>query len=111
MNQNIFEYFNGERKVFGDPLAILRDFTGACEGDPNELFRLTQSENPAQAVPATRSYLAAAREALKMVPFSTSDGSGATDEVVYSVMESFFDWWSKKKSTFESEPTSLPPTV
>lgn len=109
MQTDIFEYFNGKDKKFGDPLLILERFSEQC-GDAQELFALTQSENPLQAIPATRKVIEAARAAFKMVPFCEDTGAGATNEVVYSVLTSFFAWWSKKKSSTDTSPTSQPPT-
>ncbi len=108
MDKNIFQYFNGERAVYGDPLVILRVFTGRCEGDVEGVFELSQSENPDQSIRASERIIAAAREAFKMIPFSEETGAGATDEVVFSVLGSFFEWWSKKKRSGESKPTSEP---
>lgn len=110
MNKDIFQYFNGERSVFGDPLVILRVFTRQCEGDVEGVFKLSQSENPDQSITASEKIIRAAREAFSMLPFDTDTGAGATDEVVFSILGSFFEWWAKKKSSTESKPMSDPPT-
>lgn len=109
--KDIFQYWNGERAVYGDPLVILRIFTAQLDGDVDGTFKLSQSENPAQAVVAADKIIAAARKALVMLPFSTESGAGATDEVVFSMLDQFFTWWAKKKSTTANSPTLPPVTV
>lgn len=110
-NKDIFQYWNGERAVFGDPLVILRVFTRHCEGDVEGVFKLTQSENPDQSIVASEKVIAAARKAFVMLPFNPEDGTGATDEVVFSELGRFFDWWAKKKSTTANSPTLPPASV
>lgn len=111
--KDIFQYWNGERAVYGDPLVILRIMSKELDGNSKEIWDLTQSENPNQANEAADKIIKAAHKAFAMVPFvhgSESD-NGATNEIVFSVLGQFFSWWAKKKPTIANSPTLPPVTV
>lgn len=95
--RNIYEYQIGQERRFGDPLAILRAFVAACQGEQATLIRQSYSEVPSIAAPAQTRLLAAARTAFGMGAFDAKTGAGSTDEEVFSVLQSFFDWLAKKK--------------
>lgn len=109
-NKDIFQYWNGERGVFGDPLLICHHLTIECDGDIDAVYKLAQSENALQSIPAQWRLIAAARKAFKMIPHCEETNAGANNEIVYSVLESFNNWWAKKKASTDNSPTLPPPT-
>lgn len=123
-DRNIFPYFDGAVKVFGDPLAIHARFTLACEGEPNNLLQdaeelpelkegeMRDPEPPArtcQRIAAQQRLRLAARAALEMVAYDKATGSGATDDMVDAALWSWLEWLeSKKKPSALLPTTSLP---
>ena len=105
-----FEYFNGAKVVYGDPYAIFRQLIAGCDGDFEGVVKAWLGDNIAMRVKAIDKLLAVSRKAFAMVPFNPMTGTGATDEEVQQVMETFFDWSAQKKTKHDTLPTPPPAT-
>src|SRR6185369_17597137 len=109
MERKIFEYMNGEVKVFADPEVILRQLSRGCDFDLDGVLRLCKSDNPAQSIPAVEKLLVAARGAFGMPPIRLT-GEGFLDDEVDAVLTTFWDFLEKKNPSAECSPMS-PPAV
>jgi len=107
MERKIFEYMNGEVKVFADPEVILRQLSRGCDFDLDGVLRLCKSDNPAQSIPAVEKLLVAARGAFGMPPIRLT-GEGFLDDEVDAVLISFWDFLEKKNPSAECLPMSPP---
>lgn len=105
MKENIFPYFDGEKKVFGDPEEILSALYRECDYDLDSVQKNCQSENPALAIPAADKVAAAARKAFAMMTYNGLTGEGATREQVLAVFGEFMEWCKKKRNSTVASPT------
>jgi hypothetical protein len=104
-------YFNGERLVYADPLAVYRALTHELDGEPNKhLENLKAAEEPVQFAAKER-VLVAARKALGMVPFDDATGKGSLEQDVMAALTAYTEWMEKKSSNTGSGLISQPPTV
>jgi hypothetical protein len=108
----IFQYSDGEKLVWGDPLRIQRDLYTAL-GSPDEVLNDTESESPAIWMPAMSRLMNAARVAFPLAAFDPATGNGATDKIVQAAVDALWECLAEKKTTGESAglPTSSEPTT
>lgn len=117
MNREIYEYWNGSRQVFADPVDLLGEFVAACGGDYRGYIQRAypkpypEDQGAIASIRAAQQKLyAAVRHAFKLVPFSDVDGSGVTTTETYKTLKDFMDWWTKKKMPTVPIRTSPTPT-
>lgn len=103
--RKIFQYFDGQRQVYGDPLKIRRRLNGRLDGNLNKaLADKDLSPEHYERV------LDAVVYAFDLPPFNQETGEGAVEEVVVKALTSFLDWLQKKSPRRENSLTSVPPT-
>lgn len=121
--RNVFKYFNGEKEVFGDPLALYRRLLILTGGKPDELsekvfinLNKATTEQVVAASQAHQQLCGIIREVFSMKPYNPEDDSGAKDEhclMVWRQMATFLN--QKKNPTVnlptESQPTAGPPDL
>lgn len=108
--RNIFEYFDGEKKLFGDPLALQRKIRIALGADWDFVREHTgpgDHEEPQKSI-AHGKMLAAVREAFGMRPFDPLSGKGATDKLCLATWNTFSSWLDEKKNPPVTSPTTPP---
>lgn len=105
----IFAFNNGTADVFADPLAINRALARLLDGIPDKVVADTRADNLLAAADATEKLTTAVRTAFGLPAFSTTDGSGMTDEMVIAVWNQFQDWLDAKKKRDDSSRTFAPP--
>lgn len=110
-DREIFEYYNGERNVFGDPLRIWRTLNNLLEGDPNKVLQEAKSPIVDIAHPAQEKVLGAVDAAFEMVPFDSVTGYGAMESDRLAALDSFLVWVQKKSPRQETLATSSLPTT
>lgn len=131
----IFEYFNGEQKVFGDPLAIRRRLIHELSqygDDPDQLisnwragaYRKDDVPEGPEREAAEEQYLKlepvryaaaekiypAVRVAFRMASFDPATGHGALEADCIKALEDYFAWMTEKKTTAGNSVTSALPT-
>lgn len=106
----IFKYHDGEKEVFGDPYAILRELISGCDGDLAGVVDKWKSPNMQLRVPAINQLLAVARKVFGLAPWVAARGEGVLDQQVQDILESFFEFSAQKKTTHEPSPTEQPVT-
>lgn len=125
-----FAYFDGEKQVFADPLAVWRRLLRALDGDFHGAWEDAQPKkvlgddgkplppSDPRVASATLARLAgeerllgAVREALALPAFDPTTGKGATEEDVQVALDAYCDYLEKKRKSTESSPTSSPATA
>jgi hypothetical protein len=102
----IFQYFNGVKNVFGDPLKIRRRLYNLLGGDPNEVLNQANNGVPEVKDKATEKLMAAVIYAFDMVPFDKESGKGALEYDCRAALDSFVKWIEEKKNPVENLLTS-----
>jgi hypothetical protein len=108
--REIFQYWDGNKKSYGDPLAIANAL------DMDEHYRPdihpVQSQvttNDKQAAQAMIICLNAYRQAFLLSPFEPSTGKGLTDREVLALHSQYCEYIESLKKNI-SEPVMLPPS-
>lgn len=98
-SQTVFKYFNGERELYGDPLAIERKLRAACGGKPKELADAVNDEtaDDVKWAAAEEKLIRAVRDALQMAPFDVTTGKGATDATCRKAWDVFWRYMDDQK--------------
>lgn len=104
-------YWNGEKEVFADPLAVYRGLISATEGDPNYWIGKARSGTLAEQAAAWDKLVPAARSALGLVAFDADTGKGATEAEVRKALSDFLVYCKKKGPSGLTPRTSSPPTT
>lgn len=103
----IFPYHNGERQVYGDPMALSRRLTIHAGGDIDALVRDWRKDpvldDAGQELPGSRALrlqheekiVEAVRKAFQMIPWDDSTGQGATWDQCMTAFEDFLRFWEK----------------
>ena len=95
---DIFQYFNGEADVWGDPWAVRCKLAQALGGDlPAIVEQFNDRENEARALAAAEKLVAAARVAFGMKPFDPETGEGATHGHCVEAYRAFVEFCEAKK--------------
>lgn len=118
MNRDIFEYENGERKVFADPLFLNDQLMVASDGTLwdawNKLVAIDSANGDMLVIMEgikAREYLAnLARRVFKLVPFNDATGEGMTPSQCIDVLVSFLVYLTQKKTRREPSLTTSPST-
>lgn len=106
--KSIFQYYNGKRSVWGDPLEIEDMMNYLLAGEPGKVTDQTNVNDPEVYVPATNRLVEAVREAFKMAPFDEATGEGATRQDCLDASNAYLRYKkSLKKST--ADPSTSPP--
>lgn len=103
--KRIFEYHDGEKKVFGDPLELERNVRMTL-GDPQKAITQVNAINLAGApmegillaYDAQRRVAEAIREVFGLVGFDRATGKGCTDAMVFAVWRKFANFLDQKKT-------------
>jgi hypothetical protein len=121
----IFQYSDGAKSVYGDPLAIARQLTIELKGELAQVLKDAYADSPppgaspdwmappAEALVAAHAmgrFLAAVRAAFRMAPLDLEKGTGATDRDCLAAYDSWASWCDQKKTTTEPSPSSQAPT-
>lgn len=108
----IFKYFDGAREVYGDPLALWREFTAACGGNPKQWMEWAFDESqPLRHADYNGKVIQATRAVFRMVPYDRTTNEGAQDHHVQAALEGLFAFFDQKKTSKDSEPTCTPSTA
>ena len=119
MERLIFEYNNGERQVFGDPL-LLRDriFTvsmGEFWNLRKKVLKIDAANDDItiimEGIEARGHLVNIARAVFDMVPYNDATGKGATAEDCLNVTNLFLHWLDQKKTNAARQQTTLPPSA
>lgn len=105
MERDIFKYNNGEKEVFGDPMAIDRTIRARL-GNPAKIIEqvnsidLNTADSPqlSQGLQAQETMCVAVREAFGLKPFDPETGKGATESHCFAVWAQFVNFLDEKKN-------------
>lgn len=89
---NVFQYFNGIKKVYGDPLEIEDELNYHLGGDINKCLEMATHEDVTVSKPAVRHLVEVTRIVFKMVPYNDNDGSGAKRVDCIQAFNDFTDY-------------------
>jgi hypothetical protein len=104
-------YWNGQARVYGDPVRLKRRLDHAARGElPKWIERWNDPSHP-QHHEALDALLGAARWAMELVPFDPATGSGATDDEAEFALRQLLEWLEGKGPRAETSPTSSRPTA
>ena len=109
-SKRIFQYFNGEKQVYADPIEINRAIFHEL-GDVPALIEKTKAPNDDVAYQAMNKFVAGARAAFGMPTISPETGKGATFDEVLAAWEDFVLFMQKKNPLPANTPMSLPPSL
>ena len=119
MNREIFQYHDGTKERFGDPL-VLRDrliqvSMGELENLRGKVRAMAGAKGDftivSEGLKAREHLIAIARETFGLAPFDDTTGKGTLAEDCLAVTESFLVFLAKKKMSRERTPTTSPPTA
>lgn len=100
MDRAIFQYFNGERDVFGDPLSLWRELWIATEGQVRDWIQYAgDKENDLRAADYKGKLFAAVARVFKMVPYDTTTNAGAQEHHVEAAIVGLCDFFIAKKES------------
>lgn len=115
--RQVLEYFDGEKKVFGDPLEILGEVMILTGGNPDILTRAVfgsatsegEMKSPTQAMSerydAQKKMVQIVRKVWRMKDFNPVDGTGAVVAHCLTAWRELARWLNKKKEKDENSPT------
>jgi hypothetical protein len=117
----IFEYHDGERTVFADPLAIQRKMLRLAAGNLVGLSeaasapeKATGPEEPGKVLErlnAQEQLLSVIREGFNLPEFDPNTGKGALEKQCWKVWDDFYGWLEKNARKGEGLPDGQQPTV
>jgi hypothetical protein len=130
-NKDIFQYHDGEKQRWGDPMAIRRRLVLACGGSFQRLWEdyfpdlskvgLPPEEGgltPERAASlllaratAGEKFLPAVRQAFQMVAFDEATGAGATEQHCEDAARAFGQFCEDAKKKLGNSATSSAPTT
>lgn len=109
----VFEFFDGEKKLFGDPLRIQRELYSRLSSpgkSPDEVFADYESDEFARWAPAAGLIADAARLAFPMAAFDPATGKGATEQHCRDAVDALWSCLAKKNGSIAGSVTSSAPT-
>lgn len=98
---DIFQYHNGEKPVWGDPLRIQRLLHLALPDAPAVLQGVRNKD-----LAAVGKLMEAVPLAFGMKPFDPESGEGATEAVCKAAVEALWAFLASKKKSSAGVPTS-----
>lgn len=101
----IFRYFNGDRWVWGDPLALSRRLDTSL-GDPDAVFADVGDPDPKVWRPAVECLIANVRDVFAIAPIDPETGAGGTEEHCRAALQALWEFLAKKKPTNATMPSS-----
>lgn len=117
----IFEYHDGNNKVFADPLALRRKLYQVFDGDPDRAIQAaakadTKYDDKGQEIPeepaqllnrmyAEEKLVAGFRQLFDMAPFDRTTGTGASEAMCRQVWAQFVEFLEKNDARGEGSPT------
>lgn len=104
--RNVFAFNDGEKGLYGDPLALERRLRIACGGDPHKIAKrmnelIAAEWNDASDMEYYRlqeKLVSAVRQAFGMQPFDPQSGKGARDADCLKLWDDFWQWRDQKKT-------------
>ena len=102
----IFEYFDGQKPVWADPLEIDDLMAAHLKGEPNKVIDDCASKIPAVKLNAMQQFAAAVCSTFQLQPFNRETGEGATWKTCLGVWKRFTDWQQTQKKSGVEGPTS-----
>lgn len=102
----VFQYFDGEKAVWGDPLEIHEALAAHLDGDVNAVLKNAKSEDRSVSLAAFNKLVPAVREAFRLMPFNPETGEGTTWKVCLEVLKAFVAWEEALKKNGAGSPTS-----
>lgn len=109
--RHVFEFFDGTKTRFADPLAIERRyFRNLAETgeDVEQLREQLKSPTPVVVIDACDRFRAATRAAFGLPDFVEADGTGFTDEQVDLLNDRYQTWLNAVKPPTGSTPSASP---
>lgn len=127
-NGKVFQFFDGEKTRYGDPVEIQYDLylnlltpdetLDDCDLDVPQAQEGQPPPDPVEVAAAMhrkfnarKLVMAAVREAFGMVPFDQATGKGATFEHCRTALDVLWECLAKKKPNTDGSVTSSPPTT
>ena len=114
--RRVFKYHDGEKEVYGDPLALRMKIFIATNGDPNSLSNKvfvpltheTPQEQLLEAFRAQKQIAEIVQKVFNMKPFDPATGSGATIEHCQMIWRMFGRFLAGEKKNTVKLPTASP---
>src|ERR1700693_989791 len=105
--RRIFQYFNGQKLIYADPIEINRRVWHACGGDPKDLVEKAKVPDQIVAYEALEKFVGAIREAFRMPAINPDTGQGALFDEVLQAWEDFVGFFLHVGQRPAGSPTSL----
>lgn len=107
--QEIFEYFNGEKMVKGDPKVLHRNFLLAL-GDRNfaEIVDKANAEHILQRTEGETDLVEIAEQTFKVKRLENDQDHGLTETTLLSMLNSFLTYVFDVKKNTETTPNGVP---
>jgi hypothetical protein len=117
--RRVFKYYDGEKEVYGDPLALRTEIFIATNGDPDGLskkvFTVLAPDTPTdqilEAFRAQKQIAEIVMRVFNMKPFDPATGSGATIEHCHMTWRLFGRFLAGEKKNTVNSPTESPSTA
>lgn len=119
MNRSIFQYNDGERDVFGDPLMLRDRLFTVSQGEFWNLRKKVAAIDAAkddatiimEGIAARGHLVEIARATFSMAAYDPTTGKGALAEQCLATTELFLHFLDQKKTSSAPPPTTFPSTA